>query len=163
MRDKAHWSEAARTDPESLTLDEFLSFRHPESSAGNLVGMIDDLLRQFDMDGDDQLTFAEFTNEDEESLDTMKKTMHLESVIKKQEEFTRLIDKNKDGKADRGELLSYIDPRNPRHALQEAATLFSLADGDKNGFLTLAEVLLKPDLFLSSKMIGASESFHDDF
>lgn len=28
-RDKALWNEAARTDSYSLTLDEFLSFRHP--------------------------------------------------------------------------------------------------------------------------------------
>lgn len=29
MRDKALWNEAARTDSFSLTLDEFLAFRHP--------------------------------------------------------------------------------------------------------------------------------------
>lgn len=29
MREKALWSEAARTDSFSLTLDEFLAFRHP--------------------------------------------------------------------------------------------------------------------------------------
>lgn len=29
MRDKALWNEAARTDSYSLTLDEFLAFRHP--------------------------------------------------------------------------------------------------------------------------------------
>lgn len=29
MKDKALWNEAARTDSFSLTLDEFLAFRHP--------------------------------------------------------------------------------------------------------------------------------------
>lgn len=29
MREKALWNEAARTDSFSLTLDEFLTFRHP--------------------------------------------------------------------------------------------------------------------------------------
>lgn len=29
MRDKALWNEAARTDSYTLTLDEFLAFRHP--------------------------------------------------------------------------------------------------------------------------------------
>lgn len=29
MRDKALWNEAARSDSYSLTLDEFLAFRHP--------------------------------------------------------------------------------------------------------------------------------------
>lgn len=61
MRDKALWSEAARTDSFSLTLDEFLTFRHPESSISNLLTLVDDLLRQFDEDGDDNLTLDEFS------------------------------------------------------------------------------------------------------
>ncbi len=61
MRDKALWAEAARTDSFSLTLDEFLTFRHPESSVSNLLTLVDDLLRQFDEDGDDNLTLDEFS------------------------------------------------------------------------------------------------------
>ncbi|XP_036338366.1 uncharacterized protein LOC118747883 [Rhagoletis pomonella] len=40
MRDKARWSEAARTDLFSLTIDEYLSFRHPESSISNLLELV---------------------------------------------------------------------------------------------------------------------------
>lgn len=43
-RDKASWSEAARTDPDSLTLDEFLAFRHPESSHTTILALVDELL-----------------------------------------------------------------------------------------------------------------------
>lgn len=33
MKDRALWNEAARTDSFSLTLDEFLAFRHPGNFA----------------------------------------------------------------------------------------------------------------------------------
>ena len=69
-RDKAAWSEAAKTDPDFLNLgklwkkyacifyfsihfycrcrtDEFLSFRHPESSHTTLLGKADDLLGEY--------------------------------------------------------------------------------------------------------------------
>lgn len=143
MRDKALWSEAARTDPFSLTLDEFLAFRHPESSAVNLLSLVDDLLRQFDMDGDDQLTIDEFSDltvDDED--ERYKKSIISKTVEERRTEFLKLIDKNKDGKADRGELLTYVDPKNPRYALQEAATLFALGDTNKDRKLSFDEVCL---------------------
>ncbi|XP_055715258.1 45 kDa calcium-binding protein [Phlebotomus papatasi] len=165
MRDKALWLEAARTDPFSLTLDEFLAFRHPESSAANLLSLVDDLLRQFDLDGDDILTMEEFSSnpDDEEDAKVANSASHRKSVTEKKEEFRRLIDKNNDGKADRGELLSYIDPRHPRHSLQEAATLFSLADANRDAKLSIEEVLAQAGVFLASKMINTAENFHEDF
>jgi calcium-binding protein len=57
----------------------------------------------------------------------------------------------------------YIDPRNPRHARDEAETLVMLADANKDGFLSLQEVLNRMDLFISSKMVNTAKSFHDDF
>ena len=47
MRDRARWSEAARTDPEKLALDEFLAFTHPESSHRALLQMVEDLFEKF--------------------------------------------------------------------------------------------------------------------
>lgn len=161
-RDKAKWSDAARTDPLSLSLDEFLSFRHPESSAANLLGLVDDLLRQFDLDGDEKLTMDEFSNNENNDDSDGEKKKHPSSVNEKQEEFKRLIDKDGDGIGNRRELLQYVDPRHPRHALQEAATLLALADTNKNGKLSLAEILRNPQLFLDSKMINTSASFDDD-
>ncbi|GAB0091617.1 45 kDa calcium-binding protein [Sergentomyia squamirostris] len=165
MRDKALWLEAARTDPFSLTLEEFLSFRHPESSAANLLSLVDDLLRQFDLDGDDVLTIEEFSSnpDEEDDAKVVNSPSHIRSVTEKKEEFRRLIDKNSDGKAERAELLFYIDPRHPRHSLQEASTLFSLADANRDGRLTIQEVLGQAPVFLASKMINTAENFHEDF
>lgn len=164
MRDKALWNEAARTDSFSLTLDEFLAFRHPESSAVNLLSLVDDLLRQFDEDGDDLLTADEFSRVSADDLDDKwRQYIVTRTVRQREEEFRRLMDVNHDGQADRSELLSYIDPRHPRHALQESAVLFELADADGDRRLTLAEVLAEATAFIESKMIDTAESFHDEF
>lgn len=58
---------------------------------------------------------------------------------------------------------AYIDPRNPRHAIQEARHLIDLSDVDQDGKLKLSEVLSKTDLFLGSKMVDTEGSFHDEF
>ncbi|XP_055606820.1 45 kDa calcium-binding protein [Uranotaenia lowii] len=164
-RDKAVWMEAARTDPMSLTLDEFLSFKHPESSTVNLLNLVDDILRQFDMDGDDKLTIGEFSDVLPNGVadSSNKKIILSQSERERKEEFTKIIDKNHDNKADRGELLAYVDPRHPRYAIQEASTLFTLADKNGDAKLTLQEMIAKSSIFISSKMINTAESFHDEF
>lgn len=168
-KEKLQWTEAARTDSYSLTLDEFLAFKHPgkekiapalrqanrfhfsfcsfvslefiESSAANMLSLVDDLLRQFDEDGDENLTIDEFSEVVADDLDDKwRKYMIEKTSYQRQEEFKRLIDKNHDGIADRSELLSYVSPKHPRHALQEAATLFSLADKNKDHRLSMGEV-----------------------
>lgn len=164
MRDKALWNEAARTDSFSLTLDEFLAFRHPEASAVNLLSLVDDLLRQFDEDGDDVLTADEFAHVVADDLDDRwRQYVVARTVHQREEEFRRLMDVNGDGRADRSELLSYIDPRHPRHALQEAAMLMDLADTDGDKRLQLSEVLAEASAFIESKMVATADSFHDEF
>lgn len=162
MRDKARWAEVLSSDPASLTLDEFLQFQHPESSTSNLLNLVEDILRHFDMDGDDMLTVEEFTNTFNTQSDN-KKMFLSDSVEERRAEFKKLIDKNHDGKADRGELLQFVDPRNSRYAIQEAATLFSLADTNNDRKLTVEEMLNKQDLFLTSKFISLIENFHNEF
>lgn len=65
--------------------------------------------------------------------------------------------------ADRAELLQFVDPRNSRYAIQEAATLFGLADTNKDKKLTIDEMLNKQDLFMTSKFISLIENFHNEF
>lgn len=57
----------------------------------------------------------------------------------------------------------YVDPRNPRHAIQEAQYLISLSDTNLDEKLNLFEILSKIDLFLGSKMVDTERSFHDEF
>lgn len=166
MRDRARWAEAARNDPDRLTLDEFLAFTHPESSHRALLQMVEDLFEKFDRDGDEQLTEDEFSDLPSEGVGLDLREDRQQSVggsEDRRKEFRHLIDKNKNGKADRTELLMYIDPRNPRHAIQEAQHLITLSDTNLDGKLDLPEILSKMDLFLGSKMVDTERSFHDEF
>jgi len=45
--DQAAWSETAKTEPDFLNLDEFLSFRHPESSSSSLLSKADDIIGEY--------------------------------------------------------------------------------------------------------------------
>ncbi|KAG8261933.1 45 kDa calcium-binding protein [Homalodisca vitripennis] len=159
-RDRASWSEAARSDPDSLTLDEFLAFRHPESSHVTIIALVDELLDKLDRDGDELLTEEEFAclqvGEGGEALLS-------QGEAERRAEFRTFLDVDKDGKADRKEIVMYIDPKNPRHAQEEAETLVALSDVDHDGQLSLSEVLGKMDLFLGSKMVDIAKSFHDEF
>ncbi|XP_033198348.1 stromal cell derived factor mayday isoform X1 [Bombus vancouverensis nearcticus] len=166
MRDRARWAEAAKNDPERLTLDEFLAFTHPESSHRALLQMVEDLFEKFDRDGDEQLTEDEFSDLPSEGMGLDLKEDKREAVggsDDRRKEFRHLIDKNKNGKADRTELLMYVDPRNPRHAIQEAQYLIGLSDTNLDEKLNLFEILSKIDLFLGSKMVDTERSFHDEF
>ncbi|KAL6261224.1 hypothetical protein P5V15_008749 [Pogonomyrmex californicus] len=166
MRDRARWAEAARNDPEKLALDEFLAFTHPESSHRALLQMVEDLFEKFDRDGDEQLTEDEFSDLPSEGVGLDLREDRQQSIggsEDRRKEFRHLIDKNKNGKADRTELLMYIDPRNPRHAIQEAQHLITLSDTNLDGKVDLPEILSKMDLFLDSKMVDTEKSFHDEF
>lgn len=163
MRDKAAWSEASRINPKQLTVDEFLSFRHPESSHATILTLVEELFDKFDEDGDQVLTEDEFSHlhmdgDGDQSGETFRQDEENRRI-----EFRTEIDKNKDGRADRRELLMYIDPKNPRHAREESETLIALADVNHDGVLSLVEVLNKMDLFLGSKMVDTAKSFHDEF
>ncbi|KAK4011966.1 45 kDa calcium-binding protein [Daphnia magna] len=155
--DKAAWSEAAKTDPDFLNLDEFLSFRHPESSHTTLLGKADDLLGEYDKDADETLTWEEYSLIPAESL------LVRYSDKKRQEEFNNFIDRNRDGKLDKREILSYLDPRNPRHAHLEAESLIQISDTNKDQQLSMNEILASADIFLASKVIDTETNFHDEF
>ncbi|KAL3283631.1 hypothetical protein HHI36_006770 [Cryptolaemus montrouzieri] len=161
LRDKAYWMEAAKSNPDALTVDEFLAFTHPESSAANQLALVDELYDKFDRNGDDFLTEDEFAILQTEGGDETLVIRQDEN--QRRAEFRKSIDLNGDGKADRRELLHYIAPQSPRHSEHEAEALLSLADVDKDSMLSLNEMLAHPDLFLKSKMVDTARSFHDEF
>ena len=58
---KAAWGEAARSDPEKLNIDEFLTFTHPEFSHPLIIQDSEATLGLLDADGDDVLSRDEYT------------------------------------------------------------------------------------------------------
>ncbi|CAL4117612.1 unnamed protein product [Meganyctiphanes norvegica] len=161
MRDKAAWSQAARDDPNTLTIDEFLSFRHPESSHATILTIVEETIGRLDMDDDNELTPQEFSDP---SMNEVPDDMTLQEFQQERlHEFKTIIDTDNNGKIDRRELLMYIDPRNVHHAEKEAVLLLGAADVDHDGVLNLEEILDKREMFIVSKLVDAAKSFHDEF
>ncbi|XP_042208651.1 45 kDa calcium-binding protein-like [Homarus americanus] len=160
MRDKAAWSEAARDNPEHLTIDEFLAFRHPESSHATILSIVEETIGRLDVDEDNKLSEDEFSDPD---MNEVPDDMTLEQYKNERLKEFRIADEDSNGKVDRRELLRYIDPRNIHHAEKEAVNLLSAADTNQDGVLTLVEVLAQREMFMRSKMVDAAKSFHDEF
>merc|ERR1719219_2869071 len=57
---KAAWSEAARSNPDALNIDEFLAFTHPESSHSGLALQMEEMLVRHDLDGDGAIALHEY-------------------------------------------------------------------------------------------------------
>ena len=61
------------------------------------------------------------------------------------------------------ELILYNDPSNPLHAKREAQQLIQTADVDKDGKLSLKEVLQNAGLFMGSKAVNTAKNIHEEF
>lgn len=57
----------------------------------------------------------------------------------------------------------YLDPRNPQQARSEASNLIQMMDDNKNGRLSLQEVMKHKDIFITSKVVDVKRNLHDEF
>ncbi|KAK7047500.1 45 kDa calcium-binding protein [Halocaridina rubra] len=113
-----------------------------------------------DLNEDGTLNEEEFSDPD---LNELPEDMTEEKFkLQRLDEF-RVADEDHNGKIERRELLRYIDPRNIHHAEKEAVNLLATADSNQDGVLVLKEILAKKEIFISSKMVDAAQSFHDEF
>lgn len=94
------WDESARNNFYSLTLDEFLAFRHPEASVANLLNVVEEMLIRFDSNGDDTISKDEFCDISMADLndETMRKSVISTTIKERKAEFDHLLDRNRDGK-----------------------------------------------------------------
>ena len=111
---------------------------------------------QYDSDGDGKLTEKEYITDPYKDLDQ-------DDIKLKQKEFQLILDKNKDGIADKREVVNFLDPKNPHWSRYEAINLLNEADINYDNMLELDEVLAKPDLFLFSKLVSGDAGFHGEF
>ena len=120
---KAAWSEAAKTNPEAVNIDEFLGLEHPESSHSLLTQRVEELMDkvkyfphfsqiffqnlpfQHDIDGDGKLTMAEYKSDPYTDLSEADLTL-------KEKEFQLILDQNKDGIADKYEFTVFTNSCN---------------------------------------------------
>jgi len=153
---KAAWSEAAHTNPDSVNIDEFLGLEHPESSHSFLTQRVEELMGKFDADDDGKLSKQEY-------LVDPYKDFSADEVNERTEEFTKVLDKNGDGVADKKEIVQFLDPKHPHWANDEAISLIRKSDKNKDKMISIDEMMSHPDLFLMSKLVSADLSFHGEF
>jgi len=152
---KAAWSEAARSNPDALNIDEFLSFTHPESSHSWLAQNAEEIFGRHDADGDGQITETEYINDPFEEMQEEEKE-------EKRKEFREGIDDNKDGIVTKREMLAYLDPKHPFRAAKEAQKIIDTADTDGDGMLRVDEFIKVVDEFMDSKWVSPEKAFHGD-
>jgi Ca2+-binding EF-hand superfamily protein len=152
---KAAWSEAARSNPDAINIDEFLSFSHPEVSRSILAQQTEELLGRFDADDNGLISLDEYLDDPFMELNADEKSTHTR-------QFTDDMDADADGNIDRRELLSYLDPKHPSHAKEEAQRLLELADENQDGLLSWDELRQQIHDFYQSKWISPERAFHGD-
>jgi len=153
---KAAWSEAARSNPDALNLDEFLGFTHPESSHSGLSQQLEEMLIRHDLNGDGVIELKEYLD------DPFYLELTSEEQAVRKQEFLDQIDADNNGSADRREILTFLDPKGQSQAKVESNHLITLADEDGDGFLSFSEVKKHAQAFLDSKWVSPERSFHWD-
>lgn len=140
---KAAWYEAARTNPDAVNIDEFLSLEEAQII--------------YDTDGDAKISRAEYLQSRFSFRD-----MSPEEQEKRGKEFDLVVDINKNGVVERKELIQFMDPKHQHWARYEADYLVAHADTNGDGSLQLNEVLSHPSLFLNSTLIHPEKSLHGE-
>ena len=149
---KAAWSEAARTNPDALNIDEYLSFTHPESSHSALAQLIEELLGRHDQNEDSKISLNEY-------LDDPVIEFTAEELADRKRRFLAM-DSNNDGLAERRELLVFHDPKHVAQAKEEAIRLMSMSDVDRDGLIDKNELVNAANLFLNSMWVSPERTFH---
>ncbi|OWF44013.1 45 kDa calcium-binding protein-like [Mizuhopecten yessoensis] len=164
VRYKFRWTDADQDNNNKLTEEEFLAFRHPEQSQITMNNMLETILNGLDVDKDSELTEEEFCAlPPGEVVGEEQKEMDRKWQEERRQEFRNSIDRNGDKKADKAELLKYVDPRNPDQARSETENLINMMDENKDRLVTMEEMMINKDIFVSSKCVDVKRVLHDEF
>jgi len=153
QEDKILFKAADRNDDSKLDKTECLSFSHPEEDPAMYDVVLRQSLSQRDKNGDGFIDFQEYVGE-------RGKDHSLEWVRAEKERFDADLDKDKDGKMNREEILAWMIPSNEDMAEEEVKHLFAGSDDDVDGQLTFDEVLNHHDVFVGSEATDYGDMLH---
>ncbi|XP_038076333.1 45 kDa calcium-binding protein-like [Patiria miniata] len=164
MTYRDRWSRADEDDDDILNQEEFLAFLHPEHCKSMLNLLVEELLHDFDSDGDSKLTLGEFVSLPQLSSKELEKAGKEDEWVRERiKEFKENMDLNRDGVCDAQELEVYVNPRNRQHAEGEASHLIGVADENEDNKLSPREVLSNYYVFIGSKLYNYGRNVHDEF
>ena len=131
----ARWSEAARSNPTALNIDEFLSFTHPEFSSPLVLQSVEEILAYGDKDKDGKMTEDEFLARGAIWSQTKREL--------RQWEF-KFLDANHDGYVTKEELFPLADAKTSFWAARTARAMLVTYDANLDGYIKLTEVMDPP-------------------
>ena len=143
-----------------LDLHEFPLFTSPEEHSEMHDTLYKLTMRRRDLNQDGLLDFHEYiVSEKGEQPDRTS-----EGYLIDKDKYENDLDKNKDGLLQKDEVLSWIIPNSNEIASEEAEHLISACDDNKDGKLTLNEIVNNYDIFLESEITEYGDKLvkHDE-
>ncbi|KAG6650455.1 hypothetical protein CIPAW_06G044800 [Carya illinoinensis] len=152
----------------SLSFDEFKDFLHPEDSSNEKVKnwILTEKIKLMDQDGDWKLSFPEFL---EQAHDILKNYVDFETAgahVPTAEENFAMLDVDNDKFLAVEELkpiLHYLHPGELSYAKYYSSHLIRQADDNKDGNLSLDEMLNHDHIFYNTVYDESNEDLDEDY
>ncbi|KAG5881571.1 hypothetical protein JTB14_035015 [Gonioctena quinquepunctata] len=152
--DKIMWKAADTNGDGLLDSVEWVSFTHPEEHPNMLPIILGQTLRDHDKNDDGFIDFQEYIGDRGSSLDK-------EALLTEKVKFDETLDKNRDGKLEGSEILSWAVPSNEEIAMEEVDHLFVHSDDNHDNILSFEEVLDHHDIFVGSEVTDYGDHLHN--
>lgn len=155
--DKELFQAADKNKDGSLDRSEFSAFSHPEEFEQMHQIIYDQALRKRDKNKDGFLSFEEFVADNYGA----KPVPTTEHYIIEKDRFSYDYDRDGDNKLNKEETLLWLVPNNVEMAENEADHLIEHSDSDKDGKLSIEEIISHYDIFVGSEATDFGEQLHD--
>lgn len=138
------FNAADRNKDAKLDAEEFVAFSHPEEHPEMLPIILQQTLRDKDLNNDGFIDFQEYLGDRGISQDK-------DWLIIEKDKFDHEYDKDHDGKLNSSEILSWVVPSNDEIAEEEVSHLFASSDDNHDNVLSFDEILEHHDTFVGSE------------
>lgn len=149
-RDRERFKAADEDNNDILTKKEFHDFLHPEDAERMHAVVVKEALLDLDRDKDGRVDVDEYLHDIYPELEDRDAELpHWYGAEK--ENFAKIRDKNGDGYMDENEVSDWLLPKETDFVTAEAKHLINQADADRDGVLTIEEILISHDVFVGSQ------------
>ena len=160
--DKELFVAADQNQDGYLDVNEFPLFTSPEDFPIMHDVLYRLAMRRKDLDGDGLLSFDEFVRNERGEMPDQSS----ESYLIDKDKFENDLDRDRDGFLQKEETIQWLIPNQHEIANDEADHLIAACDEDKDGRLTLDEIVKNYEVFLESELTDhgdrLKELHHDE-
>ncbi|CAK5116021.1 unnamed protein product [Meloidogyne enterolobii] len=149
--DRRYFAAADLNGDLKLNFEEFVAFQNPEHAEHMHDILIQNTLNEKDANKNGKIDLAEFLG------DLANEQPKSEWFLSEQSRFQDEYDKNKDGVLDGEEMRAWLVPDFKQTAKQEADHLIESADENKDGKLSIDEVVNAYKIFVGSEVTNYGE------